>query len=85
MIIEQYPYIDENGTQRNDLVKYYSDGNKYILQLETGAEYEEAIDVYPCRYNYAETERVILSIDYTVVENAGGEEDVDSSDDCINM
>ena len=29
----------------------------YILQVETGIEYVEAIDVIPCRYTYKETDR----------------------------
>ena len=53
-IVEQHPYIDENRKKHNDLVKHYSDEGKMIIQLETGTEYEEAIDTYPCKYTYAE-------------------------------
>lgn len=38
---------DENG------VKYY------IKQVETGIEYDEAIDVIPCRYTYVATNKKI--------------------------
>lgn len=41
------------------LYRTYSDSNKYILQLETGIEYDEAIDVYPVKYTYVETEKEI--------------------------
>ena len=56
---------------RNDgvlLVKSYSTRKKYILQKETGLEYDEAIDVgievggkyYPKNYTYVETEKEIV-------------------------
>ena len=54
MLIEQYPFIDEEGVEHDNLVKHYSDENKLILQVETGVKYAEAIDVYPCRYTYEE-------------------------------
>lgn len=40
-----------NGT----LIKNNSDRGMMILQEETGIEYDEAIDVVPCRYTYKET------------------------------
>lgn len=70
MIIEQYPYIDENGTEHNNLVRHSSDSDKYIVQLETGTEYEEAIDLYPCRYTYIESERVIQREEPALLEQA---------------
>ena len=42
----------------NSLVKHYSDCNKYILQVETGNKYVEAIDVEGL-YTYKETEEEI--------------------------
>jgi hypothetical protein len=30
-----------------------------LLQIETGIEYNEAIDVMPCKYTYEETETPI--------------------------
>lgn len=59
MLIEQYPFIDEEGVEHDNLVKHYSDENKLILQVETGVKYAEAIDVYPCRYTYEETNEPI--------------------------
>ena len=38
---------DENG------VRYY------IKQVETGIEYEEAVDVYPCRFTYVITNKKV--------------------------
>lgn len=46
-------------TKNNDLIKRYSDANKYILQVETGVEYVEAIDITPCQYTYIETDKEI--------------------------
>lgn len=47
-----------------DLYRTYSDSNKYILQVETGIEYDEAIDVANengnIRYTYEETEKDIM-------------------------
>ena len=46
-----------------DLYRTYSDINKYILQVETGIEYDEAIDVADengnIRYTYEETNKDI--------------------------
>ena len=29
----------------------------YVLQVETGVEYDEAVDLYPCRYTYKATKK----------------------------
>lgn len=46
-----------------DLYRTYSDANKIIRQIETGIEYEEAIDVADenrnIRYTYEETNKEI--------------------------
>ena len=42
------------------LLHTYSDNNKYILQVETNVEYNEAYDVIPCKYTYTETEEEIV-------------------------
>lgn len=59
MILTQTPYIDENGKEYPDLIKHFSATGMYILQVETGIEYAEAVDVVPCRYTYIETDKVI--------------------------
>ena len=49
------------------LVKTYSTENKYIKQVETGLEYDEAVDIgekvgenyKPTRYTYEETDKEI--------------------------
>lgn len=61
MLIEQYPFIDKEGVEHGNLVKHYSDENKLILQVETGVKYAEAVDVYPCRYTYKETDEPTFS------------------------
>ena len=50
----------EYVTQGNrTLIKHKSDAGKFLVQLETGAEYAEAVDVIPCPYTYKESEREI--------------------------
>lgn len=51
MIVEKM--LDDN------LVLHYSDQKMMMLQVETGLEYPEAIDVFPCRYTYFETDKPI--------------------------
>ena len=57
----QKPFIDENGNVRNDLEKYYAEDENgiryYILQVETGIEYVEAVDTVPCKYTYIATDK----------------------------
>ena len=53
MILTEHPY---QGNPK--LIRTYTDDPaKALLQLETGAVYEEAIDTYPPRYEYTETEK----------------------------
>lgn len=60
---KQQPYIDENGNIRQNLEKHWAEdenGNKYyIIQVETGIKYSEAVDVFPCRYTYKVTNEKI--------------------------
>lgn len=63
MIIAEYPY---NG--RKDRIRHYSDSRFIIRQNETGNEYGEAIDVYPCPYAYSETDIPIENDDITLDE-----------------
>ena len=43
--------------RNGELVRHYSDTGMMLLQVETGIEYEEAVDVVPCRYTYEETNK----------------------------
>ena len=43
-----------------ELLHTYSDNNKYILQVETNVEYNEAYDIIPCKYTYNETKEEIV-------------------------
>ena len=53
MILTEHPY---EGNKK--LIRTYTDDpTKALLQRETGAVYEEAIDRFPCKYNYIETEK----------------------------
>ena len=47
----QIEYLND-GT----LIKHYSDKGYLLLQNETGAKYDEPIDVVPCLYTYTETD-----------------------------
>ena len=62
-LITEYPYVDFEGNDRNDLIKTYAvddQGNRYcIKQIETGIEYNEAVDVYPSKYTYVATDKMI--------------------------
>ena len=41
------------------LIRHYSDREMKLLQVETGFMYDEAIDIVPCQYTYAETDKRI--------------------------
>ena len=56
MIKQEFYKTREDGV---NLIRTYSDENKYIKQVETGNEYTEAIDVEPLRYTYVETDKAI--------------------------
>lgn len=56
MIQQEFYRIREDGV---NLIRTYSDENKYIKQVETGNEYTDAIDVEPLRFTYVETDKVI--------------------------
>ena len=55
MIITQHPYIGVDGVVRENLVKTFSDEGYYLVQNETGRRYRIAIDAYPCRFTYSES------------------------------
>ena len=55
----QYPYINANGVEKENFIKTYSDIGLRILQNETGAVYDEAVDLYPSKYTYSETDEYI--------------------------
>ena len=54
-------HIGKNGLGIN-LYRTYSDENKIIKQIETGNEYDEAIDVENSGYTYEETEKYIEGV-----------------------
>lgn len=59
----QNPYIDENGNVWGNLERHYAEDENgvkyYILQVETGIEYDEAVDKIPCRYTYKVTDKPV--------------------------
>ena len=70
MLIKEYMFTRKDGIK---LYKTYSDENKYILQVETGYKYVEAIDVEFSTYTYVETEEDIeveeIKDEYTMCSN----------------
>lgn len=43
----------------NNLIRHYSDSDKYIKQVETGTLYIDAVDTLPCTFTYEETDEDI--------------------------
>ena len=56
MIRVEYVTTRKDGVQ---LYRTYSDSGKMLIQVETGIEYSEAIDVYPFKYTYIESDKDI--------------------------
>ncbi|MBR6515936.1 MAG: hypothetical protein IKT40_03680 [Bacilli bacterium] len=56
MIIREFYLTRKDGV---NLYRTYSDKGLYIKQVETGAEYTEAIDVENAPYTYVETDKKI--------------------------
>ena len=69
MICKQIPVIDISGRECFDLIRHYSDKGMYILQKETGLEFEDAVDTLPCKYTYEETDKPIEQVEDTTSEN----------------
>jgi len=53
MIQTEYPYRGDKKLIRT----YTDDPEKALLQQESGAVYTEAIDTFPLRFTYTETEK----------------------------
>ena len=60
MIVKEFYRTREDGV---NLYRTYSDENYKIRQIETGAIYDEAIDVENAGYTYEETEEKIEIIE----------------------
>lgn len=56
MIVREFYRTRKDGV---NLYRTYSDEGFYILQNETGTEYDEAIDVENAPYTYSETDKPI--------------------------
>lgn len=59
MVVREFYTTRKDGVK---LFRTYSDSNMYIRQVETGAEYREAIDVEDAPYTYEETDKVVEHI-----------------------
>ena len=51
------------------LIRHYSDKEVKLLQVETGLEYDEAIDIIPCKYTYIESNIPIEIFEEEVLED----------------
>lgn len=58
MIVREFYKTRKDGV---NLFRTYSDAGLNILQVETGAIYDEAIDVETAQFTYIETEEKIES------------------------
>lgn len=56
MVVREFYKTRKDGV---NLYITYSDSNVYIRQIETGVEYNEAIDVENAPYTYEETDKAI--------------------------
>ena len=60
---EEYPYIDEQGQEHADFIRHYAKNENgerfFVVQDQTGVEYEEAVDRYPTNYTYSATDKKI--------------------------
>lgn len=62
-MIIQKTYKDDNGVEHINLMETYSDNpDKTLLQVETGATYDRAIDVVPLRYTYQEVDKDVTRV-----------------------
>ena len=52
MIVQEYPYNGNDDAR----IRTYSDSSMMIKQNDTGIVFIEAVDLYPCKYVYVETE-----------------------------
>ena len=57
MVKREFYAIRKDGVH---LYKHYSDNGKVIMQVQTGAKYDEAIDVEFAPYTYIETEEDVV-------------------------
>ena len=53
-LVTEYPY---HG--RDDRICHYSDAGMMIAQTDTGNRYVEAVDKYPTKHTYVETDEPI--------------------------
>jgi hypothetical protein len=58
MVVKEFYRTREDGVV---LFRTYSDAGLYIKQVETGAEYSEAIDIDGSPFTYEETDRHVES------------------------
>lgn len=76
MLKREFGYIEKGvgfvaSEEKQTHDRHYSNANKYILQVETGIEYAEAIDIMPCPFTYKETDKEIEIIEENLNEKQG--------------
>lgn len=70
MIKKEYYETRFDGVR---LYRTYSDTNRYIKHIETGAIYEEAVDVENANYTYEETDDIIVAPSADIFLRANGD------------
>lgn len=50
-------------------IRHWSDAEMMIRQIETGIDYEDAVDNVPCLYTYEETDKPIETESFQELEN----------------
>lgn len=68
MVIKEFFRTREDGVR---LFRTYSDTGHYIKQIETGAIYEEAVDVESANYTYEETDDIIVAPNADILRENG--------------
>lgn len=68
---EEYPWVDSDGNEHDDLVRYYSANGCKIRNASTGEVYDDAVELYPCDTKYYETD---IPLD-SGADEVGDEED----------
>lgn len=60
MIVKKFYKTRNDGV---NLYRTYSDIHHYIIQDQTGIEYDEAIDIEDSEYTYTESDKIIEGYD----------------------
>ena len=82
---EQRPYIDDINVCHENMVRHWAEDEEtgeiyYLVQVETGVEYSDAVDLWPCRYTYKATDKKVNCEEEEPLEEVSVEDDIDEGD-----